>query len=153
LRFAVDRMLGNLAQWLRIIGYDTTFNKNLSLKAFSELSKAEQRIILTRNSRIHEIRSPVEYYLVAQQQSDKQFREIIDKFNLDTKKHIFSRCLECNVRVDEVKREDVKNDIPDYVYNNSDIFLKCPECGKVFWKGSHYESVVKKLESIINTKK
>ena len=149
MKFAVDLMLGTLSRWLRIMGYDTTFNKKLSLVEFVEETKKDDRILLTRNSRIYEIKDFKNFYYVKGNHLDEQLKEIIKNFNLDVKSNIFSRCLDCNIEVKRIEKEKVKSKVPLFVYKNFNVFFECPKCKKIFWCGSHYKNTLTKLKNIL----
>ena len=60
----------------------------------------------------------------------------------------FSRCPVCNIKTEEVKKENIKEDVPPYVFEMHNEFKKCPECGRVFWKGTHYKQIKKVINEI-----
>ena len=57
LRFLCDEMLAGLGRWLRIAGYDTAIaDRGRRDRELVEQAHAEQRILLTRDRRLVEIR-------------------------------------------------------------------------------------------------
>ena len=46
------------------------------------------------------------------------------------------------------EKEVVKGKVPFYTYNTQDEFYRCPGCGKVFWPGSHYKAMLRRLKSL-----
>ena len=148
MKFAVDRMLGTLAKWLRVLGYDTFFNKDLPGKEFALQSRREERMVLTRNSRFGEFIAPEYFYLVKAETRDEQLIEVIGRYRLDICNRLFTRCLQCNERVSEIKKKAVRGNVPEYIYKTHNSFLICSQCGNIYWEGSHYKSVLKKLRAL-----
>jgi len=148
LKFAVDRMLGTLAKWLRLLGYDTTFNKDFHIREFSENSIQEKRMIVTKNSRLSEFISPDYYYLVQGKRLSDQLREVIKEFNLDFESRLFTRCILCNAEVTNIDKVNVKGKVPEYIYESKNEFFICNRCDRIFWEGSHHKNVLKKLRNL-----
>jgi len=60
----------------------------------------------------------------------------------------FSRCPVCNTETEAVEKETIENEIPSYVFETHKDFKRCPECGRVFWKGTHYKEIQKVINEI-----
>jgi len=148
-KFLVDFMCGRLARWLRILGYDTEFIKDTSRHKIMMKSLAEQRIVLTRDTRL----SKKKVYKLILIKSDKireQVRQVIKELNLKLKKEkFFSICSVCNKQVLQVEKEKVKGLVPLYVYQTVNEFYQCPECKRVYWQGSHYDLFLKEVEKFL----
>lgn len=147
-RFIVDSMLGKLVKWLRIFGYDTIYFNKITLKNLVEISTSEKRTILTRNSRISEIAKPNTFIYINSIKPDEQIKQVVSHFNLDTKSNLFSICTICNKKVEEIKKENIKNKVPDYVFQEHFLFFICPLCNRIYWQGSHYRNTFKKIEEL-----
>ena len=148
-KFLVDFMCGRLARWLRILGYDAEFIKDTSRHKIMMKSLAEQRIVLTRDTRL----SKKKVYKLILIKSDKireQVRQVIKELNLKLKKEkFFSICSVCNKQVLQVEKEKVKGLVPLYVYQTVNEFYQCPECKRVYWQGSHYDLFLKEVEKFL----
>jgi uncharacterized protein with PIN domain len=148
-KFLVDFMCGRLAKWLRILGYDAEFIKDTSRHKLMMKSLTEQRIVLTRDTRL----SKKKVYKLILIKSDKireQVRQVIKELNLKLQKEkFFSICSICNKKVELVEKEKVKDLVPLYVYQTINEFYQCPECKRVYWQGSHYDLFLKEVEKLV----
>lgn len=149
MRFVVDAMLGRLARWLRIMGFDVLYPKDLSDDQLVALVNQEERTLLTKDERLLREKK-VDGYLVRSQRWEDQLREVLDEFRLRDQVAPFSRCLECNRLLEVVSKAEVAECVPDRVYQVQDRFYRCSSCHRVYWNGTHVERMVKKLESIFH---
>ncbi len=148
-KFIVDFMCGRLAKWLRILGYDAEFVKDTSREKILLESLKEQRIILTRDTKL----SSKKAYKLILIKSDKirdQVRQVIKELNLVIDKNkFFIICSICNKKVVSVLKEEVKSLVPKYVYENISEFYKCPQCNRIYWQGSHFNFFLDDIEKVI----
>lgn len=146
-KFIVDFMLGRLAKWLRILGYDTLYTN----KAFPEnillTSLKENRIIVTRNAHLSYNRA-LKLVLVKSDKFMEQVAQLVKELKINiSEKEFFSRCTFCNAELKVVEnKEEVKLLVPEYVYKTNDKFTTCPECKRIYWAGSHYSLLLKPLK-------
>ena len=146
-KFLVDFMLGRLAKWLRILGYDTvyadrTFDEKLLLKSLNE-----GRVIVTRNRRLSSKRA-WKLSLIKSDKFPEQIKQLVSerKLNLD-RNYFFTRCALCNAELKPVDdKETIKTLVPEYVFKTSQKFSRCPNCSKLFWPGTHYDLLLKTLK-------
>lgn len=148
-RFVADRMLGKLAKWLRVLGYDVVYLK----KAQEEevLKKLQEgRTLLTRDRRARSWQEKGEIFMVYDNDPRIQLREVVKGLRLqDFDDAILSRCLNCNKPLETVKKEEVREEVPDYVYQKEKEFHRCSDCGKVYWHGSHALRMRQQLREIL----
>jgi hypothetical protein len=137
MKFAADRMLGKLAKWLRILGYDTLYSRTLSNDRFLALAD-EGRILLSRNTRLVGKMAPDGLIFVEANDPKMQLQGVISFLGLkpDPDK-FFSRCTVCNGLLEPVEPEDVVGKVPDHIWTGHDRFSECTTCGRVYWPGSH----------------
>src|SRR5262245_38313479 len=131
IKFVADVMVGKLARWLRVLGLDVVYSNAFQDDEIIRLAKSENRIILTRDTRLA-ARCPKEQHLFIESGDYKeQIRQVLRTFDL---KHfnVLSRCLECNALLQNVDKEAVFNRVPPYVYLTQDRFASCPSCGRVY---------------------
>jgi uncharacterized protein len=132
----VDGMLGRLAKWLRVVGFDAAFPRS---------RPSEGRLFVTA-------RKSVTYagaIVVSGEDPAHQLRQVLEQAGIRPDPSFFlSRCLICNVPVREVQREDVAGKVPDGVFQRSRSFRECPECGRIYWEGSHAERMKKRLQNL-----
>jgi len=139
MRFAADRMLGKLAKWLRLLGYDTLYSRSLVNKDFLGLAN-EGRILLSRNTRLEAKSAPGMLIFVEANDPKVQVQEVVRLLGLspDPDK-FFSRCTVCNGLLETAEPRDVVERVPDHIWTRHKSFSECKACGKVYWEGSHIE--------------
>jgi uncharacterized protein with PIN domain len=144
-KFICDFMLGRLAKWMRLLGFDTAYFRNTNGKTIIYHSKKGGRTILTRSKILSEKYDDL--ILIESENLIEQLKQItnIAKINLP-----FSRCPICNIQTKKVDKEEIKNAVPPYVLEIHNDFKRCPECGRVFWKGTHYKEIKKVINEIKN---
>ena len=138
-------MLGRLAKWMRLLGLDTVYFRDTNGKTIIYHSKKRGRTILTRSKVLSEKYDNL--ILIESENLIEQLKQItsIVKINLP-----FSRCPVCNTETEKVSKEEIKNVVPPYVFETQNDFKRCPECGRVFWKGTHYKEIKKVINEIKN---
>ncbi len=136
-KFLVDFMLGRLARWLRILGFNTAYFTDKDRDGIIYRSLKEKRIIITRDTSLSS-RKALGLYRVRSDDYLKQLREVMEEFKLKINpEKIFSRCSGCNLMTEPVKKENIRERVPEYIFENNDSFSMCPGCGKIYWKGTH----------------
>ena len=150
LRFIVDHNVGKLAKWLRMMGYDSLFFDGSDDSHMVALALAEGRVILTRDSEIMKRRvitsGRLQAVLIDSEEPEWQMRQLMDTLDLRRQLRPFTLCLECNQSLVERSREDVKDRVPPYVYKTQSQYMECPACRRIYWQGTHWEAMTRKLE-------
>jgi len=144
-------MLGKLSKKLRILGFDVLYFPDISEEEILKLCKNEDRILLTRDKGItQKARSEkVKFFFLKSDSWRSQLKAVKDKFSISMNIcSFFSRCSECNSLLKPMNKEKIKDKIPEYVYLTRDEFLMCPNCGKVYWKGTHVENIMREFQKI-----
>ncbi len=141
-RFALDVHLGRLARLLRMFGFDSLYRNFLQDQELVRLARLEKRIVLTRDRGLLKRRSVTHGYLVRSLVPHDQLGEVVRRFDLTAQVRLGSRCVECNVSLQRVPREDVLARVPPAVGRDYAEFSTCPVCGRVFWRGSHWQKMV-----------
>lgn len=150
-RFIVDVNLGKLAGYLRMAGFDTLYENNLEDAWIVDKAAREKRIILTRDLGVLKYRRVTHGYYVRSQQPKKQIKEVLSSFQLQHLMAPFTRCMACNGQLQPVSRQEVRHKAPPGAYRFYHDFLACSQCGKVYWKGSHYQHMLAFIEELQNT--
>jgi len=149
MRFIADAMLGRLAKWLRLLGFDTLYFADISDRRLLRIGMEEDRIILTRDTRLIERRGIRNYILLKSNDPFQQLIEVIDSLKLK-EFNLLSRCVNCNGLLSKVRdKNEIKDSVPEFVFLNCNTFMKCNDCGKVYWEGTHPEKFRKKLSEIL----
>jgi len=148
--FAVEKTLGRLAKWLRLMGFDTLSENQYPYGSFMQHIGPE-RIFLTRTRRMAgERRSPKTIFIQANDPAD-QVVELIRKAGIRPNQlDVFTRCVICNEPIVAVAKKDLRRSVPDYVWNHQEDFSTCPKCGRVFWKGTHTERALKTIRGFFS---
>ncbi len=148
-RFIVDRMLGRLAKWLRILGYDTIYWRGDDARALMEMGRG--RIFLTRTAKFPRGGGFQGIIVVREDDPKLQLRNIIGKLGLKVdERRIFSRCLLCNQQLGKVPKEEVEGRVPDFVFSAYSEFRSCPQCSRIYWKGTHQENMRMKIAELLS---
>ena len=145
--FIVDTMLGSLAKWLRVLGFDTQYEAGMGDDEILKLALEGSRIIISRDRELCG-RNPDSILLVTTD-LDEQIRQVLDIYPVDVNK-ILSRCLNCNFILHIVPRADVPpGSVPEGVDARYEEYWHCEKCKKYFWPGSHYENMKVKASQFI----
>ena len=136
-RFVADSMVGKLAKWLRVLGYDTHYQPHYSPEAIDAFVR-DGRILLTRHKkRAEKLGSGA--VLICGNQVNEQLMKLKGELHLEPARSTwFSRCLICNAILRQAREGVAGEKIPEYVfYQNMTNIRFCPSCGRHFWPGSH----------------
>ena len=136
-RFFADAMLGRLARWLRILGFDAAFEAHIGDGELVRRAIEEDRAILTRDRSLPLEWSVSGVYVVSAEKPLDQLREVIRSFDLAGAIQLFTRCNRCNALLGEVAADELRDRVPDPVLAKHREFRICPSCERVYWSGSH----------------
>ena len=144
IKFVADVMVGKLARWLRVLGFDVAYSNVLDDDQVIHLAKSENRIILTRDTGLAARCRDLQYLLIDSTQYKEQIQQVLRAYSLK-EFNVFSRCLECNTPLLEVDKETVFERIPPFIYLTQERFATCPTCGRVYWHGTHADEMLKRI--------
>jgi len=148
-RLLADGMLGRLAKWLRLLGYDTAYDNAATDHELAHRARAEGRVLLTRD---HELanRRGLHTLLIQSQVLEEQIQEVQD--GLGPPPHpALSRCAVCNSALEPISPDQVADRVPPYVLRTHTEFRHCPGCGRVYWSGSHIQAMREALDAMRET--
>ena len=145
IKFIADVMVGKLARWLRVLGYDVLYSNTFSDDEIVAVAESGGRIILTRDTGLCGRRMHAQCVLIASDDYKEQVRQVIRRFDLKDFR-FFSRCLECNVLLEAIDKEDAFEKVPPFVYLTQDRFASCPSCNRIYWHGTHAEEMLRQFE-------
>ena len=147
--FAAEKTLGRLTKWLRLLGFDTRYEPELTEKKIIETLKAD-RVLLTRTRRIQNQFASHRLIFIESDHLEQQLRQIFSELNLKASQtRPFSRCLQCNAPIEVVEKATILGRVPDYVFETHDRFQKCPECDRIYWPGSHTRRSLEKIRQLL----
>lgn len=141
-KFILDVHLGKLSRYMRMLGFDTFYKNDLEDEQIVNISLEEKRTILTRDIGLLKRGKVTHGYYVRNTEIEKQLDEIVNRFQLENKIKEFSRCIECNTLLKSVEKEKIIDQLPPKVRENYNEFFICPNCSKIYWKGSHVEDML-----------
>jgi uncharacterized protein with PIN domain len=152
IRFVADNNVGKLARWLRLMGYDTLLFKQKDDRRMIRTALDEDRVILTKDGDFMKRRlvtmGKLRAVHVKQDGPDRQVREVIAALNLGRHFRPFSRCLECNRTLTARGKEGVKGLVPDHVFETQTEYTQCPACHRIYWPGTHWQAMAKRLQHL-----
>lgn len=148
----MDNNAGKLARWLRAAGYDSLYFRDGSDNEMLKRAQAENRILLTRDTRIIKRKVAaagiVKVILLKDDAPEKQLRQVVNALNLGYLHKPFSLCLECNLPLVERKLEEVRDMVPPYVFKTQRRYFQCPSCRRIYWGGSHKHAMEQTLRRL-----
>ncbi|MFQ6086093.1 MAG: Mut7-C RNAse domain-containing protein [Candidatus Bathyarchaeia archaeon] len=150
-KFIADEMNGDLARWLRIMGYDCLYltgEGNMDVRIIDE-AKRRKRIVLTSDRDLFRkcLGEGVEAVYTSGGSREDRLANLIERLRLDAslgRRPL--RCSLCNARLKKVGREEVSSKLPRELIERHGEFWTCPRCGKIYWEGSHWEEITKTIE-------
>jgi len=147
-RFLLDCHLGRLTAHLRMLGFDCLYQNDYDDTKIAEIVTQEERILLTRDRRLLMRKTILHGYCLRSLDSLKQLTEVIRRFELTAKIRPFHRCLRCNHPLEAIEKEVVLERLEPLTKQYFNEFHICPDCGQIYWKGSHYDRMAKMIEQI-----
>lgn len=151
-QFMVDVNVGKLARWLRAMGYDAVLFRHRDDNQMVRQALAEGRVILTKDGEISQRRVVANGQLrVLHITSDEvmaQLHQVVKTLSLNSHHRPFTRCLECNLPLEPRQKEAVRELVPPYVFRTQQDFSQCPGCGRIYWQGTHWEAISRRLKAL-----
>ncbi len=147
-RFVLDVHLGRLAAYLRMLGFDTDYRNCASDPDLVRTASEEQRILLTRDRALLKHSAVTRGYRLRQTDSRRQAAEVVNRFELARCLRPFTRCMACNGLLRPAGKAQVSGRLPARTAALYEEFQECPDCGRVYWKGSHYRRMCRWVEEL-----
>jgi uncharacterized protein with PIN domain len=147
-RFILDVHLGKLARYLRLLGFDTLYRRDYHDPEIVRLALLEHRIILTRDRRLLFNRLVTHGYYVRATDAVQQTREVLRRLDLAGSIHPFRRCIACNGLLEPVPKSTVLDRLPPRTRRDHNAFSRCTACDRVYWKGSHYDRLSRRVREL-----
>ncbi|HEY3570803.1 MAG TPA: Mut7-C RNAse domain-containing protein [Thermoanaerobaculia bacterium] len=148
-RLFADAMLGALARWLRALDVDVTYDPALDDPELVERAVAEGRTILTRDRRLTQRRLARNHLLIRSDDVAEQLRQVLTELELrPDPDRLLGRCLRCNAPLEPLDAEAARARVPPWVARTQETFRACPECGRVYWRGTHVQRMLSRLREM-----
>lgn len=150
MKFVADCMLGKLAKWLKILGFDVLYFSKAEDRDLVDISRREGRILLTRDTGLIEktAKRPNRLFVRSDDWED-QVAQVLDELGLWDEVRPNTRCLECNLPLKPLVKERARNLVTPYVFEHASSFAVCSGCDRVYWQGTHYGDMERKIEAIL----
>ncbi|MCJ7774086.1 MAG: Mut7-C ubiquitin/RNAse domain-containing protein [Desulfobacterales bacterium] len=143
--FIVDSHLGKLVRLLRLLGLDTRYSDDEDTKII-RLAIHEKRIILTRDRQLLQRKEVTHGYCIRSTNPELQLKEVLKRFDLYSQIKEFYRCTMCNGVISPINKSDIRHRLGPKTDKYFNEFYFCPGCERIYWKGSHYKKLKKKIE-------
>lgn len=146
--FVADGHLGKLVRDLRLLGIDVAYDAAAEDRQLVEIASRNNRALLTRDRRLLMHAAVQHGYYLRSQNPIEQTIEVLRRFNLHSILSPFSRCLRCNALLEHTEKKKVIGQLEPLTKIYYDEFRRCTGCGQVYWSGSHFTNLQKRLEQI-----
>jgi len=147
-RFVADGHLGRLTRDLRLLGFDVAYRQNADDRQLLDVMVREDRALLTRDRRLLMHGIVQHGYCPRSQNADEQTIEVVRRFDLSELIAPFTRCLRCNAPLEETAKAEIIDKLEPLTKIYYDQFRRCPDCKQIYWSGSHFPKLQKRIEKI-----
>lgn len=146
-RFVLDVHLGRLASYLRLLGFDCLYRNDYDDDELIAISHREHRTVLTRDTGLLKRAELTHGAFVHATEPRRQLREVLARFQLETRIAPFTRCARCNAPVERIAAS-AATDAPVGVARDKATFSRCTGCGQLYWRGSHPSRLQERLADV-----
>ncbi|MGW4162215.1 Mut7-C RNAse domain-containing protein [Streptomyces sp. NPDC004788] len=144
LRFLLDVHLGTLARRLRLLGVDAAYeSEDIGDPALAARSAQERRVMLSRDRGLLRRRELWAGAYIYSDRPDEQLRDVLERFA--PRLAPWTRCTACNGPLTDADKDAVRDQLESGTQKSYDVFARCTECGRVYWRGAHHA----RLEAIV----
>ncbi len=147
-RFVVDVNLGRLTRYLRLLGFDCLYRNDHDDAVIAQIASTQQRVVLTRDRALLRRKAIVHGFYVRAVQPKLQVREVLQRFDLTGRIAPYSRCTRCNGSLRKTNKQSVDHRLEPLTRKYYHDFLICPDCGRVYWQGSHVARAEQLLDEL-----
>ena len=147
-KFVADVHLGKLVRDLRLLGIDVVYDRDAEDRQLVKTSNARDRALLTRDRHLLMHAAVRHGYYLRSQNSLEQTVEVLRRFDLGSVLTPFTRCLRCNALLESAEKEKIIGQLEPLTRIYYDQFRRCSGCGQVYWSGSHFEKLRKRIREI-----
>lgn len=147
-RFVADVHLGTLARNLRLLGFDTVWRNDADDAELAGIAARDKRILLTRDRGLLKRAAVDRGVFVRHDDPFEQTVDVLARLDLGRRIAPFTRCLVCNGELHAVDKATVIDELPPRTREEFDEFVRCDGCGRVYWKGSHHERLVRIVDDV-----
>jgi hypothetical protein len=146
--FILDNHLGQLATYLRMLGFDCLYRNDYQDDELTRISSQDGRVLLTRDRRLLMRKVITRGHCLHHTDPRQQVVEVLRRFKLSGQVKPFQRCLRCNNSLQPVCKQDIIDRLEPLTKLYFDEFHICPACDQVYWKGSHYGHMLEMVKEM-----
>jgi len=150
--FIVDINAGKLAKYLRMMGYDTLLFRGQDDGIMVKVALQDNRIILTKDGEILKRKlitsGKIRAIHLISDEPEEQMLQVMRELHFNDECNAFSRCLECNSLLDPMTVEAVRELVPLHVYETQTQYMRCPDCHRIYWRGTHWQAMCRQLQAL-----
>lgn len=150
-RFVLDVHLGKLARYLRLLGFDTSYDRAHADPRLAAIATKERRILLTRDKGLLKRKAVTRGYWLRNTEPRLQIAEVVEALDLYSAVRVFSRCMVCNHTLETVDEALVRDELPAGLRGRLGWISRCQGCGRLYWPGSHYDRLVDLITHLISS--
>ena len=147
-KFVANGHLGKLVRDLRLLGIDVAYDPLVEDQQLVRIATSENRALLTRDRRLLMYAIIRHGYYLRSQDPLEQTLEVLRRFDLGSALAPFTRCLRCNAPLEPAEKANVIGQLEPLTKIYYEQFRRCSGCGQVYWSGSHFEKLQKRIETI-----
>lgn len=150
MKLLCDQMLGTLARWLRLLGFNVYYvDDETTDNDILDVAAEEKRVVISRDKQLVERAKKIGLPVVEVHSTDldEQLKKIISTYPVK-KEMVLSRCSLCNTPLVKVEKTEVKGKVPSKVFAAHNNFWYCKKCDKIYWKGSHWVRIEEKMKEL-----
>jgi uncharacterized protein with PIN domain len=152
MKLICDHMLGSLAKWLRIFGFDTRYpDMTTNDDEVLDIAKTEKRLLISRDKELIIRGKKLQLDVLELQMTDldAQLAQVLTRIPVD-RTNVLTRCTLCNTRLISMEKKTTKTHVPPKVFESRNQFWYCSICNKYYWMGTHYENMIEKINKLTN---
>lgn len=148
--FILDGHLGQLAVYLRMLGFDTLYRNDYDDPELAQIAHDENRVLLTRDRRLLMRKLVVHGYCLRHTNPRQQLLEILGRFGLRPHIQPWKRCIRCNGKLVPIDKAAILDHLQPKTRLYYDEFQICQSCQQIYWQGSHFRRMQPFIEEVVN---
>jgi len=148
-RFIADAHLGKLAHYLRLLGFDALFSNDAGDARLAALAAADGRVLLSRDRALLMHRKVQHGCYIRFLEPREQLLQVLRRLDLVRNIRPFTRCMECNGRLQRVDKQQIESDLPIGVARHYNAFWRCTGCARLYWQGHHYQAMRAWIDELV----